>query len=360
MGLDEEYQRLAEHLDRLPDGFPPSKTSAEIPLLKRLFTPEEAKLATHLTLIREDAHIIAARANLPEEKTKATLEEMTRKGLIFSAQEDGHTLYQAAPFVIGIYEFQVNRLSDGFLKDLGNYWGTVAERDEPKTMSQMRTIPINESIDTRLEVLPYENVYALVDAHTKFGVAPCICRSKAKKQGKGCQAPIETCLLFGDFADFYVRTGKGRYITKTEVKDLLAKANEANLVLNPTNSKTVQAICCCCGCCCGILNSLKYSPKPAEACASSFIAQYDDSTCISCMKCVDRCQMGAITADSDTVKFNQDRCIGCGLCVSTCPTRSLSLTRKTQADRDLPETFFDTWRTITEQRENTHKAAPPQ
>jgi Pyruvate/2-oxoacid:ferredoxin oxidoreductase delta subunit len=353
--LDEEYQRLAEHLDSLPDGFPPSKTSAEIPLLKRLFTPEEATLATLLTLNREDAHTIASKANLPEEKAKVILEEMTKKGLIFSVQEDGHTLYQAAPFVIGIYEFQVNRLTDDFLMDLGNYWSTVAERDEPKTISQMRTIPINESIDTRLEVLPYENVYALVDAHTKFGVAPCICRSRAKKRSRGCQAPIETCLLFGDFADFYVKTGKGRYITKSEVKDLLAKANEANLVLNPTNSKTVQAICCCCGCCCGILGDLKQSPKPSEACASSFIAHYDDSTCIACMKCVGRCQMGAITADSGVVKFNQDRCIGCGLCVSTCPTGSLGLTRKLKTDKEMPETFFDTWRTIAQERENAHR-----
>ena len=51
---------------------------------------------------------------------------MTRKGLIFSAKaENGDVVYQAAPFVIGIYEFQVNRLTDGFLKDLGEYWGTA-------------------------------------------------------------------------------------------------------------------------------------------------------------------------------------------------------------------------------------------
>ncbi|MGD0804033.1 MAG: 4Fe-4S binding protein [Candidatus Bathyarchaeia archaeon] len=352
--MDEEYQRLAEHLDHLPDGFPPSKTSAEIPLLKRLFTSEEAKLAVHLTLNREDVHTIASKASLPVEKVKTTLEEMARKGLIFQAQEDDQTKYQAAPFVIGIYEFQVNRLTDGFLKDLGNYWSTQEQRDEPKSISQMRTIPINESIDTRLEVLPYENVEALVDAHTKFGVASCICRSRAKKLGKGCDAPTETCLLFGDFADFYVRTGKGRYITKDEVKDLLHKANEANLVLNPTNSKTVQAICCCCGCCCGILNDLKYSPNPSEACASSFIAQHDESICIACMKCIDRCQMEAITEDSGVVKFNQNRCIGCGLCVSTCPTGSMSLKRKSQADKELPETFFDTWRLNARQREDAN------
>ena len=97
--MDEVYQKLAEHLDRLPDGFTPSETGAEIRLLKRLFTHEEAKLAVMLTLNREEAKTIAARAHLPEDETEGRLEEMTRKGLIFSAKtEDGKVQYQAAPW----------------------------------------------------------------------------------------------------------------------------------------------------------------------------------------------------------------------------------------------------------------------
>jgi formate hydrogenlyase subunit 6/NADH:ubiquinone oxidoreductase subunit I len=134
------------------------------------------------------------------------------------------------------------------------------------------------------------------------------------------------------------------------MKELLAKADEANLVLNPTNSMLVSAICCCCGCCCGVLRGLKYAPKPSEAVASSFIAEYDESKCIGCMRCVERCQMEAMTSDVDGVKFNKDRCIGCGLCVSTCPTGALRLVRKPDRGERLPETFFDTWRTIAKQR----------
>ena len=59
------YRKLAEHLDRLPGGFAPSDTGAELRLLQRLFTPQEAELATHLTLEREEAQIIAGRAGLP-------------------------------------------------------------------------------------------------------------------------------------------------------------------------------------------------------------------------------------------------------------------------------------------------------
>ena len=43
------YQDLAEFLDRLPGGFGTSELGADLGLLRRLFTPEEAELATQLT-----------------------------------------------------------------------------------------------------------------------------------------------------------------------------------------------------------------------------------------------------------------------------------------------------------------------
>ena len=346
------YRALAEHLDSLPGGFAPSDTGADLRLLRRLFTPEEAELATHLTLDREEAKVIADKVGLPLVETEKRLNEMSDKGLIFSVQpEDGPALYQAAPFVVGIYEFQVNRLSEGFLQDLDDYWDTSESRPRPKTIPQMRTIPISQSIETPLEALPYEQVEELVKAHDRFAVATCICRSRAKKMGGGCDAPMESCLIFGDFAEYYVRTGRGRSIDQSEVMDLLAKANDANLVLNPTNSKFVSAICCCCGCCCGILRGLQNRAKPSEAVASSFIAEHEPEACIGCETCLGRCQMQAFTAEGGRVTLNADRCIGCGLCVSTCSSGALTLVRKPESTQaETPATLFDTWRTIAREQ----------
>jgi electron transport complex protein RnfB len=346
------YRKLAEHLDRLPGGFAPSNTGADLRLLQRLFTPEEAELTTYLTLDREEAQAIAEKAGLPLAETEQRLKEMSDKGLIFSVQtEDGQALYQAAPWVIGIYEFQVNRMTEGFLQDLDNYWSTTISRPQPQTIPQMRTIPVGQSIEQPLEALPYEQVDELVKAHDRFAVAPCICRRRARMMGRGCDAPEESCLLFGDFADFYVRSGRGRSIDRSEVMDLLAKANEANLVLNPTNSKFVAAICCCCGCCCGILRGLQSRSKPSEAVASSFIAEFEPEKCLNCGTCLERCQMQALTAGEDQVALNTDRCIGCGLCVSTCPSGALTLLRKPErAQEEIPATFYETWRTIAQDR----------
>jgi len=347
---EKTYRKLAEHLDRLPGGFAPSDTGADLRLLQRLFTPEEAELATHLTLDREQASVIAERAHLSPAEAEQRLHEMAHKGLIFSIQpEDGPNLYQAVPFVVGIYEFQVNRLDEGLLQDLGEYWSTEKQRPRAPTIRQMRTIPVGQSIEPHLEALPYEQVGELVKAHDRFAVAPCICRRKARMTGGGCDAPEESCLLFGEWADYYVRDGRGRLIDRPELMEILARADAANLVLQPTNSREIAAICCCCGCCCGILRGLQRHPKPSEIVASSFIARLEPETCQGCWTCLERCQMEALTEEGDRVALDADRCIGCGLCVSTCPSGALALVRKPDRERaQIPVTMDDTWRTISQ------------
>ena len=47
------YRRLAKHLDNLPAGYPATESGVEMRILRRLFTPEEATLAIHLTLLPE-------------------------------------------------------------------------------------------------------------------------------------------------------------------------------------------------------------------------------------------------------------------------------------------------------------------
>jgi NAD-dependent dihydropyrimidine dehydrogenase PreA subunit len=168
-------------------------------------------------------------------------------------------------------------------------------------------------------------------------------------RGGGCDAPEEVCLSFGDFADYYIRTGRGRAIDRSEVTQILDRADAANLVLQPSNSKKAAFICCCCGCCCGILQGIKQHPKPSEVVVNAFIARLDPDLCENCGTCLERCQMEALTAGAAHVVLNSDRCIGCGLCVSTCPTGALTLTRKPdRPELEPPHTFHDTLRNIME------------
>ena len=47
--MDIHYKRLAERLNALPNGFPPTDDGRELKLLAKIFTPEQAELAAQLT-----------------------------------------------------------------------------------------------------------------------------------------------------------------------------------------------------------------------------------------------------------------------------------------------------------------------
>jgi electron transport complex protein RnfB len=46
--MTDVYEKLANHLDSLPAGYPSTETGLELRILKRLFSPEEAQIATSL------------------------------------------------------------------------------------------------------------------------------------------------------------------------------------------------------------------------------------------------------------------------------------------------------------------------
>ena len=366
---EDSYRQLADHLNRLPGGFPPTANGEELRLLEKLFTPAEAALATHLTLEREEAPAIADRAGISPAEVKRRLDEMAAKGLIFSVNpKEGPVLYQAAPFVVGIYEFQVGRLDEELIGALDAYWKLSEKRPSAPHIPQMRTIPVGQRVDLPPEALPYERVDEIVKTHSRFAVAPCVCRRHAKLQGKGCDGLEESCLLFDEWADYYVSNVEGRYIERAEVMEILAEADAANLVLQPSNSQHASFICCCCRCCCGVLRSLRLQRKPAEVVASPFIARLDAEACEGCRICLDRCPMKALRSAGnrqgsagnrqgsvgDHVRLKVDRCIGCGLCVTTCPSEALSLERKADGEQAAtPADMTTTWQVISRAQAET-------
>jgi len=335
------YQRLAQHLDNLPGGFPSTESGVELRILKRLFTPEDAELDLHLTLIPEKSLVIARRAGISREKADMRLAEMAGKGLIFSVHpENGTPQYQALQFVIGIFESQVNNLDSELVKDMDEYLPTLFDPDIWKKTPLMRTIPVNESIKIMREVMPYHQAEDLIRAHEKIAVTPCICRQKQRLIGEGCDKPVETCMGFGDIVDFYQRRGLGRVISQEEALDKLKQANEFGLVLQPSNSRKAAFICFCCGCCCEVLKNIKRHPKPASIISTPFIASMNSDTCTGCGTCIDRCQTEALRLEADKAALDTDRCIGCGLCVSTCPAGSLTLMPKPESEQaKIPKDF---------------------
>lgn len=339
------YEKLAKHLDDLPAGYPRTESGVEMRILRRLFTPEEAELTLHLTLLSEEPRVVARRARQPVEAVAERLEEMAQKGLIYSSHRPGRMpRYAIQQFAIGFWEGQVNRLTPELVRDFEEYLPTYADPDLWGKAPQLRTIPIGTSVDTTTAVMPYERAEEYVRSHSAIAVANCICRQEKRLVGEGCDKPLETCMTFGSAAHYYVQTGKGRFIDQDEALSILKRADETGLVLQPTNAKEISVICMCCGCCCGVLQSVKRHPRPATIVASPFVATLDAELCSGCGVCETRCQMEAVSVDGDVAALDLERCIGCGLCVTTCPTGALTLLRKPEAEQPpVPGTTTGTY-----------------
>jgi len=343
------YVRLREFMDTFSAGFPSTPSGVEIRILKKLFSPEQAALTMKLKPEPEKVSTIAGRIGMSEADLESKLEEMAKKGLIFRVRENGKPLYQAYQFIVGFWEFQLKYLDKELCQMFEEYLPYFGLSMMSVKTKQMRVIPVGSSVQTTREVEPYNRVRELVMAQNTISVADCICRKEQGLLGKECDRPKETCLGFGNFAQFYIENKWARAISREEALSILDRAEESGLVLSPTNTQELAAVCCCCPCCCPILKYAKMGPRPVDQIHSYYQAHINKELCTACGECVERCQMDAIKSGEDSSEIVDGRCIGCGLCIATCPTEALSLIAKPGMDAP-PKDFEETIKRIEGER----------
>jgi Pyruvate/2-oxoacid:ferredoxin oxidoreductase delta subunit len=332
------YIKLQEHLDSQAVGFPATKTGAEIRILEHIFTPKEAEIATNLSYKFEPLNKIFSRAkNLAEspEELKSILDQIVKKGGIEVKTKTGEAYYCNAPLVVGMYEFQNERLTPEFIENFNKYTNnkTFGVEFLSTELPQMRTIPVSKSIKPEHKVSTFDEIKSLLkQSEEPFNILECICRKKKSIEGEICKVTErkETCLGMGSMAKMFISNGLGREITREEAISIIEQNQKEGLVLQPSNTKNVEFICSCCGCCCGMLTFHKSIPKPVGYWATNFYAVVDKGSCEACGTCEKMCQADAITVpgDKQPSNVNLDRCLGCGVCVSNCPTESISLMKK--------------------------------
>ncbi|XEO77370.1 Ion-translocating oxidoreductase complex subunit B [Candidatus Lokiarchaeum ossiferum] len=329
------YRKLQQRLDKLPIGYPSTESGSDIDLLKMLFTPEEAEITIHLKLAPENLPTIIKRLqkhHISIEGLESTLDSLGNRGLITSHINRSGVKYYAVTFLaIGIFEFQVNRMTKEFYVLFKKYLDE-AFRDEilQTKIPQLRTIPTEGSIAPDLPISTYDDIRAIINEYTKpIAVANCICKQGEDLLGHPCKVTKnrEICLVFGSAARSYVQKGWGRMITKDECKTILINAEKDGLVVQPSNTQKLFAICLCCGCCCEILTSAKPLDNPVQYFATNYHAIVHEDLCIGCGRCKQRCQMDAIQIVDKKSIVDYTRCIGCGICVPTCPKEAIVLER---------------------------------
>ncbi len=351
--MEDVYKKLAVHLDNTPGGYPETESGVELRILKRLFTPQEAELDLSLVMMPESCEVIAKRANKNPDQILSMLIEMGQKGLIIHVNRDGQDSFMLAQFVVGIWEYQVNRLTPELIQDFNEYVPELMKTLDKSKTQQLRVVPVTKSVNTELNIMDHEHLEELIKTQSKILVAPCICRKEHTMVGKGCGKMEEACLIFGSGAFIYESRGIGRTITQEEAIDIVKKGVEQGLVAQPSNSVKPINICLCCDCCCQILSNIKKTQAPAKIVNSNYQAAVDQDLCTGCQACEDICPMDAIEMDeANTVAtVDIDRCIGCGLCVTVCEFEAMALKDKKDEERwEPPQTIVDTYMNIAKEK----------
>jgi len=327
------YRELQKHLDDMPIGFPATKDGSDIKVLKAFFSPEEAKLAVALNFFPVSLNKVKSQIkDLTLKEIEQKLDQMVKKGLIYK-QTDPRTrkrTYGNLPYAIGIFENYINRLTPEMAQASEDYGVPFIKEflGEKTGIPQMRVIPINAAISHENIVMDYEKARNILDSiEGPYAVAPCVCVQSKELLGQTCKHDmLERCMVS---SQEYIDNGNAREITKAEAFEILAKAEEKGLVIQPGNSKDAGGFCLCCGCCCGILSDAKKLDQPARLFATNFYSEIDGDACTACEICIDFCPMDAIEI-SEIATINRERCIGCGVCVTKCPSGAIQLKNKKQ------------------------------
>ncbi|EOR21151.1 pyridine nucleotide-disulfide oxidoreductase [Clostridium sartagoforme AAU1] len=239
------------------------------------------------------------------EETEKLLWDLAVAGVCFVNKIDGVDNYWFDTWVPGIMEMMVNNIENV------NKYPQIAEAFEaygrvrgPKTtgafpvgVGLMRVIPIEQAIDGETRKASYEEVSKYLNENDIFTVSDCSCRTARKVMGEGCGHLAEDmCIQMGHAAEYYIRTGRGRQITREEAFEIIKRAEENGLmhqIPNLDGSGKTHAICNCCGCSCLSLRTAEMF-KNVDMVRSNYVSQVDKEKCVACGECVVNCPVNAL------------------------------------------------------------------
>jgi len=227
---DDLYRALQRQLDRMPVPYPATESGVEISILRRLFSPEDARLTLFLSMIPKPLAAIHRRAGrtMPKAALAAALDGMAERGLIQRVPTKKGVLYGKAPLVIGFYESQVNRLTPELQRDIERYGDEGFSAALTSQTPQLRTVPVNQPIPFERVVGRYDDIRAFVrQSPGPFAAMNCICQQGKDLLGHPCRRTHdrEHCLTIGAAAALLASRGVARPISKDEMLAFLDRAD---------------------------------------------------------------------------------------------------------------------------------------
>lgn len=329
---DQSYERLADALDALPNGFPRMPSGIDIRILKKSFGDQEAELAGHMNRSYETAQQIAARAGSDAVGAREILDSLLPTGLVRRRRDDGTVKYRLGPFLVGWYEAHMSRHPDD--TEFGELFEQYVHEGGGERILSPRpgllgVVPVKGSVKAEW-LQPHEDIDAHFARHERFAVSDCICILERDLVGGSCDRPLKKCAFVGLPAETPL---SDHVLDRAQAKKLFDDLEDEGHVhlgfygfTSTADSPQFVGCCNCCGCCCGILrgaNDLGLDEGPQR---SNYRAAIDLESCTACGMCAERCQVDAITEDDDCMPvLDLSRCIGCGVCVIGCASENIQM-----------------------------------
>jgi len=212
-----------------------------------------------------------------------------------------------------------------------NDWAPEQLHRATQRFHSVVTIPVHTQIKGTQTVLSLHQARRILEAADRIALMDCTCR----KQRNNCDSPIHTCLRLNQRATQALESPELRklnphLVTVDEALIVLEMSHRSGLVhmAIAVDQDQVNEVCSCCTCCCMALSAaLRFGLAP-RLLTSSAASITDESRCVACGTCVDRCRFGAREITGGSLLTYPDRCLGCGLCVSTCPQQAIKLVAK--------------------------------
>ncbi len=351
------YRDLGKKIDGLNVKVPWNETFHAI--LKELYSLEEADLVVRMPSGLTTLEELQAYTKIDPTSLRKLLDGLCVKGLVVDIFLNNRYYYSPSPWVIGIFEFTMMRTDNNLdIKKISGLFQRYMDDENffavnfgggkkgGKAMGIMRTVPYEESFESGevvgdfVEVLDYEKATAIVESSDKFSLSYCSCRHEQFHNGtKQCDVPLETCASFGYSAEYLIRNGLGREVSKGEMLDNVVRSKELGLVLNSDNvQKNCQFMCHCCKCCCHVLLGVSRFGFPDIIVTSSFIVEVDEEKCVGCGVCVGVCgveaievvEFEAVGTKKKGIRVDSSICLGCGVCVTRCKFGALRMVKRGQ------------------------------
>lgn len=334
--------------------------------LRMIFTEEEAQAYLEMPFgVLFTAAGFAEESGRDETECATLCEALSLRGLLYRVRRASVPYYHHVAMCHGIFEYKLNEYyEDGWIDNYFLAYG--ADHTELIAGTGFYyAIPVDKSIVADSRILPLDDYEMIVRRNTTIAVSPCQCRLATMARQRqpapsfgspelkdftvpDCGHPLETCLSFGQEAEYYIENGMGRQIDQEEALSIIHHAVDIGMIIQSAFTEESEVMCCCHGDCCGILTY--YVAAGVEGCAeavtynnnSHYNLEYEASTCIKCGKCAEHCPMFAITPDKDGVPVVDAKCMRCGQCGLVCPTGSRTLKAKPADERiPLPGSILD-------------------